>query len=130
MVPGGEFARGLAACRQAALSLYDRVASDGRFRTILKPELDILVWAPAGSSASMISERSQKIFEAAAARQLHLATFSYPSALLKDRWKDVDFDRPDVVCLRSCLMKPEHLDWIDVIWKMLVEVTGQCVGEV
>lgn len=128
MASGGEFARGLAAGRQAALTLYDRVASDGRFRTILEPELDILVWAPAGSSASMISERSQRIFEAAAARQLHLATFSYPSILLKDRWKDVELDRPEVVCLRSCLMKPEHLDWIDVIWKMLVEVTEQCVS--
>jgi glutamate/tyrosine decarboxylase-like PLP-dependent enzyme len=129
MAPGGEFARGLAAGRQAALALYDRVASDGRFRTILEPELDILVWAPEGSSASMISERSQRIFEAAAARQLHLATFSYPSILMKDRWKNVELDRPDVVCLRSCLMKPEHLDWIDVIWKMLVEVTEQYVGE-
>lgn len=129
MTPGGEFAQGLAAGRQAALTLYDRVTSNGRFRPILAPELDILVWAPAGSSASMISERSQRIFEAAAARQLHLATFSYPSILLKDRWKDVEFDRSDVICLRSCLMKPEHLDWIDVIWKILMEVTEQCVGE-
>jgi glutamate/tyrosine decarboxylase-like PLP-dependent enzyme len=127
MTPGGEFARGLADGRKAALVLYDRIQSDERFRTFLEPELDILVWAPAGDAAGIISERSQRIFEAAAERQLHLATFSYPSALLKDHWPDVAFDRPDVICLRSCLMKPEHLDWTDVIWEMLVEVTEQCI---
>ena len=128
MVPKGEFAQGLAKGREAALILYDRVKSDGRFRTFLEPELDILVWAPAGDSASLISKRSQRIFEAAAERQLHLATFSYPSLLLQDRWHDVDFDRPDVICLRSCLMKPEHVDWIDAIWNILVEVTEQLSG--
>lgn len=128
LVPGGEFAQGLAAGRKAALTLYDRVSSHSCFRPILKPELDILIWAPAGPSVSMISERSQRIFEAAAERQLHLATFSYPSELLKDKWKDVDFDQPNVICLRSCLMKPEHLDWIDVIWKIIMEVTEQSVG--
>jgi hypothetical protein len=92
--------------------------------------LDILVWAPTGDSASLISKRSQSIFKAAAEQQLHLATFSYPSVLLQNRWQDVDFDQPNVICLRSCLMKPEHLDWVDAIWKILVEVTEQFAGGV
>jgi glutamate/tyrosine decarboxylase-like PLP-dependent enzyme len=130
MVPRGEFAQGLSDGRKAALVLYDRVRSDGRFRTFLEPELDILVWAPTGDSASLISKRSQSIFKAAAEQQLHLATFSYPSVLLQNRWQDVDFDQPNVICLRSCLMKPEHLDWVDAIWKILVEVTEQFAGGV
>jgi tyrosine decarboxylase/aspartate 1-decarboxylase len=124
LVPQGEFASGLSKARQAALALYDRIRSDQRYRTIFRPELDILVWAPNGRRASQISERSARIFQVAAEKDLHLATFKYPSALLQAKWNDVDFDRPDVTCLRSCLMKPEHYDWIDRIWKILDAVAN------
>jgi glutamate/tyrosine decarboxylase-like PLP-dependent enzyme len=118
-VRGGEFAAGLAQSRQAALALYDKIANDGRFLTIFKPELDIVVWAPQASSAGEISQRSREIFTAAAAQNLHLAVFNYPAALLKDDWPHVTFDQDNVTCLRSVLMKPEHLDWIDRIWEIL-----------
>jgi glutamate/tyrosine decarboxylase-like PLP-dependent enzyme len=117
--PGGEFARGLEKSRAAALALYEKIRLDGRFRTLFAPELDILVWAPAGPSASRISERTEQVFRAAAENHLHLATFKYPSALLRDTWDDVDLDRPEVLCLRSCLMKPEHFEWVDRIWEIL-----------
>jgi hypothetical protein len=118
-VRGGEFAAGLAQSRQAALALYDKIANDGRFLTIFKPELDIVVWAPQASSAGEISQRSREIFTAAATQNLHLAVFNYPAALLKDDWPHVTFDQDNVTCLRSVLMKPEHLDWIDRIWEIL-----------
>lgn len=118
-VPGGEFATNLSKCREAAIALYERISGDSRFRTILAPELDIVVWAPDGETASQISDRSERLFEAAAKENLHLAKFKYPSSMLESRWSDVEFDRDDVICLRSCLMKPEHLDWIDRIWKIL-----------
>ena len=119
MEAGGEFAQGLSRSRQAALLLYDKIAADRRFRTIFPPELDIVVWAPDGNSASQISQRSQALFDAAAEAGLHLAAFKYPAAALRGHWQDVDFDQPYVTCLRSCLMKPEHLDWIDRIWETL-----------
>jgi tyrosine decarboxylase/aspartate 1-decarboxylase len=128
LVQNGEFALGLSKAREAALALYERIASDERFKTIFPPELDILVWAPNGRSASQISERSEAMFRAAAEANLHLATFKYPSPLLQARWTDVDFDRQTVVCLRSCLMKPEHYDWAESIWKILDRVTNVCVG--
>jgi tyrosine decarboxylase/aspartate 1-decarboxylase len=31
----------------------------------------------------------------------------------------VAFDTESVACLRSCLMKPEHADWTDRIWRLL-----------
>jgi tyrosine decarboxylase/aspartate 1-decarboxylase len=124
LVPRGEFSSGLLKTRQAALALYEKIRSDRRFKIIFQPELDILVWAPNGRRASQISERSEKMFHAAAQKNLHLATFKYPSALLQAKWNDVDFDRPDLICLRSCLMKPEHYDWIDRIWKILDEVAN------
>ena len=122
MEKGGEFANGLSNGRKAALALYEKVDSDKRFKSIFPPELDILVWAPNGKSVSQISERSEKIFNAAAEENLHLATFKYPSSLLQDKWPGVDFDQPYVTCLRSCLMKPEHLDWVERIWGILSKV--------
>jgi tyrosine decarboxylase/aspartate 1-decarboxylase len=126
LVPNGEFALGLSKAREAALALYAKIVSDERFKTIFPPELDILVWAPNAKSASQISERSEAMFRAAAQENLHLATFKYPSSLLQVRWTDVDFDRPNVTCLRSCLMKPEHYDWAESIWKILDKVANMC----
>ena len=119
MERGGEFAGGLEKGRDAALILYDKVSRDSRFLTVLPPELDILVFGMNGPSASQISERSERLFEAAERRGLFLAKFRLPSGKLRRRWKDVDFDRDDLVLLRSCLMKPAHLDWADRIWTIL-----------
>ena len=119
MEKGGEFARDLAKGREAALALYEKVSTDERFRAIFPPELDILVWVPDGDSASQISERSEQIFNAAAEENLHLATFKYPTALLQEKWVDVEWDQEYVTCLRSVLMKPEHIDWVERIWAVL-----------
>jgi glutamate/tyrosine decarboxylase-like PLP-dependent enzyme len=119
MVPDGEFAAGLSRGRAAALDLYERIQADKRFRAILKPELDIVVWAPAGGSAGEISERSAALFAAAARENLHLATFRYPAGRLLARWPDVRLNQPYVTCLRACLMKPEHHDWLGRIWEIL-----------
>jgi hypothetical protein len=119
---GGRLARGLAQGREAALALYDRLKADSRFRTIIKPELDILVWAPSGTTASEISKRSDAFFQSAAQASLHLATCRLSGAILKDSWSDVDFDQPEVTCLRACLMKPEHLEWLDRIWHIMDRV--------
>jgi glutamate/tyrosine decarboxylase-like PLP-dependent enzyme len=116
---GGEFAAGLAQSRRAALALYHKITNDHRFLTILKPELDIVAWAPAGKSASVISRRSRQIFTAAAEKNLHLAVFNYPAVLLQNSWPNVTFDQETVTCLRSVLMKPEHLDWVEEIWKII-----------
>jgi tyrosine decarboxylase / aspartate 1-decarboxylase len=125
MVRGGQFAAGLAKSREAALLLYSKIKADSRFRTLLEPELDIVVWAPRAATASRTSQLSQLIFEKAAAHNLHLATFKYPAALLKNTWPDVQLESEYVLCLRSCLMKPEHLDWIEPIWKLLDQATDE-----
>ena len=129
MVKGGEFASALAKSRKAALQLYAKIEGDSRFRTLVDPELDIVVWAPRASTDRRISALSQAIFENAAENNLHLATFKYPTALLKGGWKDVQFESEYVMCLRSCLMKPEHLDWLDRIWAILDRVTNEALAE-
>lgn len=125
LVADGEFARGLASGRAAALDLHARVENDDRFLAIMKPELDILVWAPAGQRAGEISARASRAFDEAARLHLHLALMELPSTLLSSHWRDVEFDRDSVTCLRSCLMKPEHAAWIDDIWAILDVVTDR-----
>jgi tyrosine decarboxylase/aspartate 1-decarboxylase len=119
MVQDGVFANQLSCCREAALTLYKRLADDDRFKTILAPELDIVVWAPQGSRVSQISKMSEQLFQEAMKHHLYLATFRYPTSQLHNIWSDVEFDQSYVTCLRSCLMKPEHLEWIDQIWRIL-----------
>ena len=122
LVPGGDFARALARGRAAALNLYARLEEDPRTLTVMRPELDILVWAPAGARASDISARSARHFDEAARAHLHLALMELPASLLKSHWPRVEFDRDSVTCLRSCLMKPEHEEWVDAIWSIIDEL--------
>ena len=116
LVPGGEFARNLEQSRQAALDLYQRLAQDPDELALLAPELDIVLWGPRADSASEISALSQHCFDAAAEQHLHLALIKIPASMLQAHWPTVTFDVATVTCLRSCLMKPEHLDWLDRIW--------------
>jgi len=117
----GDFARGLAAGRQAALTLYDRLTADRRFVTAAPPELDILVWAPRAARVSEASSRARRLFDEAARRHLHLALAELPVELFDvDR---MERDRPTLTCLRSVLMKSEHREWVDRIWGILSDAT-------
>jgi len=78
LVENGIFAKNLDKSSQAAQALYNKVSHDQRFLTLFAPELDILVWAPAATSISRISELSRAIFAGCAEENLHLAVFNYP----------------------------------------------------
>jgi glutamate/tyrosine decarboxylase-like PLP-dependent enzyme len=123
LVKGGEFVHGLESCRSAAIDLYSRICADDRFLAGPRPELDIVVWAPADDTASAISRRSRLVFEAASRQNLHLALANLPATLFEGRWP-AEFDQPTVTCLRSCTLKPEHADWMDRIWAVLSESVG------
>lgn len=119
LVKAGEFAEGLDRSLKAARVLYTKLEQDSRYRTLFRPELDIVLWAPTGGTGSEISGLSRRLFDRAAEHDLHLALVDLPIEMLTPYWDDVDFDQPTVTCLRSCLMKPEHLDWIERIWDIL-----------
>ncbi len=123
-VPGGPFADGLAACRRAALELHRRLGADGRWRVLLEPELDIVVFAPRQASAEDTAEASRHVFRRAAEEGLHLALIEVPAPLVEARWPDLrPSDGVSVACLRSCLMKPQHEAWIERIATIL----GRCL---
>jgi glutamate/tyrosine decarboxylase-like PLP-dependent enzyme len=127
-VPGGEFARGLGASRRAALALYSRLREDPRFVAPLRPELDIVLWLPRAASASAASRLSKAIFAEAAREHLHLATAKLPAEWLRKNCPEMDRDAQDIVCLRSCLMKPEHEPWLDTLWEVLDRATERALG--
>ena len=117
----GEFARGIEDGRKAAMVFFEKIQGDQRFLTAFPPELDIVIWAPKSGKASEITNRSKAIFEAAAKQDLHLAVATFPKTMLSQNW-DIDWDHEQVACLRSCLMKAEHLKWVEHIWQILDRV--------
>jgi glutamate/tyrosine decarboxylase-like PLP-dependent enzyme len=144
---GGEFARGLAKGRRAAVELDRKLREDDRFVALGQtprspnardphptdedlsagtpdrghpPELDIVVWALALHAADSreISTRTKAVFDACARRGLHLALVQLPGS-----WFGRTGSGEHMTCLRSVLMKPEHEAWLDRIWERL---SGAC----
>ncbi|HMB20405.1 MAG TPA: aspartate aminotransferase family protein, partial [Spirochaetota bacterium] len=107
------------------LRLHEKMKADERFIVLMPPQLDILVWGARGDSITGISRRSQDIFNLAAEKNLHLALFAYPTGLLDGDWKDIEKDADTVTLVRMCLMKPEHDDYLDVLWDIII----QCIDE-
>jgi len=121
----GEFASGLSKCREAALALYGRLEADPRLLTPFAPELDIVAWMVKSSRVSESSEIARAVFSGAAEQNLHLALAELPVDFFDVSGAGIERDRETVTCLRSVLMKPEHLDWIDRIWGILDRVTDE-----
>ncbi|HEX7157919.1 MAG TPA: aminotransferase class I/II-fold pyridoxal phosphate-dependent enzyme [Edaphobacter sp.] len=126
--PGGVFARGLEAGRSAALELRRRLAADLRFAVpIALPELDILFWAVRAESPERSSALAQRVFDKAAKLDLHLALARLPVRFFPaGSW--LQSESGYVTCLRSVLMKPDHLAWIDEIWRRLDKATVSALG--
>lgn len=129
LVRKGEFSRGLERGREAALAFYGKLHADERFMTAFAPELDILIFAPRAASVGDASVLSRRVFEAAAKRGLHLAVAELPVIFWGDPAVRMQHDRETMTCLRSVLMKPEHLDWVEGIWQLLAAAAEDSQGE-
>ncbi len=116
---GGEFSKSLEAGRSAALNLFQKLDSDKRFITAFPPELDIVVWAPFAENTEKISGLSRSVFNEAAKKSLHIALVDLPASFFDLDALGVRKDANTLTCLRSVLMKPEHEQWIERIWKIL-----------
>jgi glutamate/tyrosine decarboxylase-like PLP-dependent enzyme len=126
LVPGGEFAQGLACGRRAALELDRRLRGDERFVALAagQPELDIVVWALNAETPERASERAQQIFDRAAAHNLHLALVQLPRFWFETS-SNLEGTSGTLTCLRSVLMKPEHEAWLSRIWERLSEAAQE-----
>jgi glutamate/tyrosine decarboxylase-like PLP-dependent enzyme len=122
---GGEFAKGLEKCREAAVDFHQRISGDKRFAAAFAPQLDIVVFAPRAGSVSESSKLSRQIFDAAAKHNLHLAVAELPVELFQGSLRGMKQDRTSLTSLRSVLMKPEHKDWMERIWEILSKSTAE-----
>ena len=130
LVRGGEFAAMLEASRDAGVQLAERLANDQRWMLPFAPELDIVVWAPRAKTVAEISALSQRIFDAAAKQNLHLALIRVPIKFFSAQHNLQASATDTVLCLRSVLMKPEHRDWLDRIYAILSKAADSVVGPV
>ena len=115
----GEFSRGLDACLLAAGDLHQRLQDSEQFQPLMPPELDIVVYALAGSNSQAASAHARRVFDAAAKKELHLALAEFPASLVAQYLPEMEMNSETVTCLRSVLMKPEHRDWLDQIMGIL-----------
>ena len=128
LVPGGAFAEGLAAGRAAALSLHAALENDARCAPLAPPQLDVVVWAMRAGSAREASARARAVLQAAQAHDLHLSLTELPRALLEPHAPVRVWDADTLVCLRACLMKPEHGPWLDAILERLAMAIREACG--
>jgi tyrosine decarboxylase/aspartate 1-decarboxylase len=126
LISDGEFAKGLRQSREAAMLMHQKIRGDDRWVSPFAPQLDILVWAVRARTMAASSLLAQEIFAAAASEELHLALVQLPGRFFPPgSWPDQD---GNLTCLRSVLMKPEHLDWLETIWSKLSHVTNKVLA--
>jgi glutamate/tyrosine decarboxylase-like PLP-dependent enzyme len=130
LTQGGEFARGLACGRSAAMELDRRLRQDHRFEPLAAgaPELDIVVSKLKAETPTLASQLAQDIFVACATRDLHLALVQLPLTWFQPQSAGAN-ESGKVTCLRSVLMKPEHEAWLDPIWQRLAAACDDVMGE-
>jgi glutamate/tyrosine decarboxylase-like PLP-dependent enzyme len=122
----GEFARNISTGREAALEFNRRIAADPRvLAPNVPPQLDIVFYAvhspeqtPEASSAL-----AKRVFDEAARLNLHLALATLPLRFFPSE-AFPGHTGGHVTCLRSVMMKPEHLAWLDEIWQRLDQATA------
>ena len=115
LLPGGDFARGLESCREAAIALHQALWADERFAPLFEPELDVVVWAVRARTASESTARAKILFRQAAKHDLHLALATFPRSMLQLADPVQQWDSQEISCLRACVMKPDHASWIPEI---------------
>jgi glutamate/tyrosine decarboxylase-like PLP-dependent enzyme len=129
LVKTGEFANGLCSSREAAVQMHQRISTDHRLLSPFPPELDILVWAVRADTVAASSLLAQQIFAAAGRENLHLALAQLPCRMFPPgSWTD-QHQHESVTCLRSVLMKPDHLEWLPTIWSKLSHATDEMLAQ-
>ena len=95
--------------RRAALQIAEIIRAADGAELVVEPELDIVCAFPRRPTSSQISAATEDAFAAMAQDGWHLALYRVDSKWLARNhpWLVVDSDYTTV--LRSCAMKPEHL---------------------
>jgi glutamate/tyrosine decarboxylase-like PLP-dependent enzyme len=115
--------------RHAAIRFAEAIAASPSFRLLLPPTLDIVVYLPEASTGKAVSAASARVFERAAAGSppLHLAMLKVPRERFAALCPAIalDGDDDEITVLRSCLMRPEQLEWAPKIVELLERAAGE-----
>ena len=130
----GAFAKGLESGHTAALKLHQRLGRSPYFSVpAFPPQLDILFWAVRAPTPEASSTLAQQIFDEAAKGDLHLALARLPVRFFpQNSWQNSHKTDPQstVTCLRSVLMKQEHLLWLDHLSQRLDAAAVAILGSI
>ena len=116
---GGQLSQWLDSSLLAARGLWQRLTDSEYYRPLMRPELDIVVYAVNAPDALEASSRARRVFELAAKKDLHLAMMQLPVELVRPYHPELEANSATVTCLRSVLMKPEHIEWLEQIGEIL-----------
>lgn len=114
----------LAKTRKAAVKWAELVNKSQYLEILSQPELDILVFFPKSKSlkSSLISKLSENLFNSAINNKnfpVYLAKMKLESKTLSKNFPEIVLDQEYTTLLRSCLMKPEHLNFIPELHKYI-----------
>ncbi|WP_437186071.1 pyridoxal phosphate-dependent decarboxylase family protein [Planctomicrobium sp. SH668] len=128
-IPGGEFAGQLDQCCLAARQLAGWIESESHFHLVTQPQLDIVVWNFQAESSSLASEKARQFFNQAAKNNIHLALLSLPRSYFSGDHSIETWDTDEVTCLRTCLMKQEHFEWMPRIIQALEKTLNDVLSQ-
>lgn len=105
--------------RQAGINFSNKIKQSENYILLLEPELDIVCYFPKTKemTSQSISETTEKIFnllENHTTKPLYLAKLKV-NKNIGDYKDNINWNSDTMTILRSCLMKPEHLNFIDEI---------------
>ncbi|MEW5818750.1 MAG: aminotransferase class I/II-fold pyridoxal phosphate-dependent enzyme [Cyanobacteriota bacterium] len=108
--------------RQAAISFARNISNSNYFKLYIEPEIDILNYFPIADSTEKITYLTESIFDYCmnkAKSPLYLAKLKVPAEKFRILHPEISIDSEYITILRSCLLKPEHSDWVDIIVEIL-----------
>ena len=113
--------------RKAALKIAELITQSRYYELLSQPELDIVVFFPkiAEFTSSAVSKASERIFNAAMDDKIYLAKMNIESEKIVRNHPEFEADKEYTTILRSCLMKPEHLSYVDNIYSVLEKIAGK-----
>lgn len=115
--------------RRAALKWSELIPTSNSLIEYGKPELDIVIYFPRTKkfSASEVSNASENIFSSTMnhpTNPLYLATFAVSSEKLAKQFPGFNVDIPITKVLRSVLMKPEHENFVPILFNEINKIAS------
>lgn len=111
--------------RKAALKFYRLLKNSEVFIPLIEPELDIVNYFPVASSTSKINHLSEGLFIRLMKNKkypIYVSKYRLKSDFFKRLFPNIKADTNEVIILRSVLMKPEQIFYIEEIFEKMKEV--------